>query len=118
LALLGAALLVGLLAGALAYPFSLVGISMFYVAKRRTRKFLNLQDALAHPPFLIPLAAPALAPLKPADIGARYCGRNHVFTTVPSVRLLIDGGQTYPEMLTAIGSAQHSLILETYILRE
>lgn len=34
------------------------------------------------------------------------------------VALLVDGGQAFPAMLRAIGSAKHAILIETYILRD
>jgi len=126
-ALLGAALVLGFLSGALTYPATLIALTFFYDAKIRTQQYIPWGAPKRPAPFEIPPALPApersgssvLLPeeLSGGQLRERYCGNVREFFDADSVRLLIDGGQAYPEMLAAIASARETLVLETYILR-
>ena len=117
LSLSSAAIIMGGCAGVLAYPVSLIALSFFYDAKFRTRQYLELKDRPRLPPFAILAPPPDDVPVDCADLQAHYCGIKHRFMNCDAVRLLIDGGEAYPEMLAAIASAHKTLVLETYILR-
>ena len=115
--LFAAALLLGFISGALTYPPTLIALTFFYDAKIRTLQYIpwGAQQRLA--PFEIPPAPPAPGEASIGQLRVRYCGNVRDFFDAESVRLLIDGGQAYPEMLAAIASARETLVLETYILR-
>ncbi len=117
-ALGGAALLVGGCAGVSIYPVSLIALSFFYDAKFRTQQYLELADRPRSQPFVIPPPPPNDVPVDYADLQAHYCDTKHRIMNGEAVRLLIDGGEAYPEMLAAIASARSTLVLETYILRD
>ncbi len=117
-ALFATVMLTGLAAGAAAYPVSLIAVSFFYDAKSRTKQFLRMGGEAGFRPFIVPLTPLSAAPLSCDDVRALYCGKKHRFMQAASARLLIDGGQAYPEMLAAIEAARVSLVLETYILRD
>jgi cardiolipin synthase len=55
--------------------------------------------------------------LSTSQILSQYARQSWRFQPADSVKLLIDGEQTFPEMLSAINSAQQTIDLETFILR-
>ena len=117
-ALCGAALLLGVIVASSTYPVTLVALTFFYDAKLRTQAYLPWGKPKAHKPFVIPPPGALEAPLNMEQLRVRYCGSKTRFFTADSVRLLIDGGQAFPEMLAAIDSAREIVVLETYILRD
>jgi len=111
-------LVLGLVAGALTYPVSLISISFFYDAKLRAQRYLEWSRAHQAEPFKLTAVPDWPEPLATSDVIWKYCGAKREFHTCESVLLLIDGGEAFPEMLAAIASARKTLVLETYILRD
>ena len=112
------ALLSGGVVGAVTYPFSLIAFSFFYDAKYRTQQYLDWKPRTRLEAFSVPIVPDCPKDLSRDALREMYCGRKHPFMLCASAHLLIDGGQAYPEMLHAIGSARKTLVLETYILRD
>ena len=68
------------------------------------------------PQIVLP-ASPA-APPDYREILHRYGRQDMRFVPASSIRLLVDGAQAFPPMLSAIDGAEREVALETYILRD
>jgi cardiolipin synthase A/B len=67
------------------------------------------------------LVVASAAPAKPPSshrLRLRYGRRDMRFVSAHAVRLLVNAGEAYPEMLAAIGCATDHVELETYTLRD
>ena len=78
---------------------------------------LNLRsELLPHAPVVLP-EPPAVAADCPAIL-SRYGRRDMTFVSALGARLLVNGAQAFPLMLSAIDGAERDVALETYILRD
>ncbi|MGD0091165.1 MAG: DUF2062 domain-containing protein [Planctomycetota bacterium] len=107
-------LVTGVAAAVCSYAVSLTALTVFYGYRLRRRIERGLGPQVLHGHFAVPESGAAEAPDRAAVM--RYAmAKAHV--VAPSVKLLTDGKQAYPEMLAAIEGAEKSVDLETYILR-
>jgi cardiolipin synthase len=107
-------LFAGLLAAAISYPLMVIGV-WTWRARRRRQRLIRGRKKEAPPPLELPGGdAP---PPAPADALARYARAPQEFECAGSVRLLVDGGEAFPEMLAAIEGARQTVNLETYMIR-
>jgi cardiolipin synthase len=107
-------LFAGLLAAAISYPLTVIGVWTWRARRRRHRLIRGRKKEVAPPLELPGRDAP---PPAPADVLARYAREPQGFECAERVRLLVDGGEAYPEMLAAIEGARQTVDLETYMVR-
>jgi cardiolipin synthase len=107
-------LVTGLMAAAVSYPLSVVAV-WTWRARRRSVRLIRSRKREAAPPLELP-GRDAPAPT-PAEALARYAREPQEFECAERVRLLVDGGEAYPEMLAAIEGARRTVDLETYMIR-
>ncbi|HYG76160.1 MAG TPA: DUF2062 domain-containing protein [Planctomycetota bacterium] len=105
----------GTFMAALAYPVSLILIA--YLQARRLRMRALRGIGLRPPRGKLEIADVTLPENGHAGALLRYAVRRETYVQADSVLLLVDGRQAYPEMLRCIENAEHSVDLETYILR-
>jgi cardiolipin synthase len=105
------ALLTGAMAAAAAYPATVVVTWTWRAWRARSRLRQGLVPAG-------PLVLPQGQPLGCEAALARYSRRPQRFDRASAIRLLVDGREAFPEMLTAIDAAVRTLDLETYILAD
>jgi len=113
------AILVGLRAVSLAIAvvaYLLIAMAVWTWRARRRKREADERLSPATPrPFGLPeTVEPALTQ---AEALATYAHRPDRFRRASAVKLLVDGREAFPEMLTAIESATAAVSLETYILR-
>ena len=104
----------GALLAAASYPLTVVAV-WTWRARRRRRRVAKGLAAPPLPPFVLdPAPCPQLG--REEAIG-RYALRAEAFLEAQSVKLLVDGRQAFPAMLSAIAQARDTVDLETYILQ-
>lgn len=105
-------LLTGVGLAAVSYPLTLIAVWAWRTSRRRRRllrrRWTPRKRALALPAGEPPSAAEALA----------YCRGSAHFRLTDDVRLLVDGRESYGQMLSAIQYAGSSVDLETYMIRD
>lgn len=97
---------------ALSYPLAIIAVWTWRARKRAERIARGLGPRKRRP-FNIEGCGAALAG---AEAMAHYALHPERFVQADSVKLLINGEQTFPEMLAAIDGARQTVDLETYIL--
>lgn len=97
-----------------AYVLTVMAVWMWRVRRGKRLAGKGFPPA---PPSLLVLPKAGGPPLTRHEILAVYARRPAQFERALSVKLLVDGREAYPEMLTAIESATATVVLETYILR-
>jgi len=107
-------LVTGLMAAAVSYPLAVIAV-WTWRARRRSLHLIRGHKKGAPPPFELP--SPDAPPPAPADALARYARAPRDFERAERVRLLVDGGEAFPEMLAAIERARRTVDLETYMIR-
>jgi len=108
-------ILSGMAAAIISYPISLVSLSIYYSYRLRKRMEQGMRPQQPVGEFPIPPSGAA----EPADsaTAVEYGLHAAAYVRADTAKLLVDGRQAYPEMLAAIAAAEHSVDLETYILR-
>jgi cardiolipin synthase len=107
-------LVTGLTAAAISYPLAVIAV-WTWRARRRSVRLIRIHKKEAASPLELPgRDAP---PPAPAEALARYARAPQEFECAERVRLLVDGGEAYPEMLAAIEGARQTVDLETYMIR-
>ena len=92
-------LVTGLVAAAVSYPLAVIAV-WTWRARRRSLRLIRGRKKEAPQPFELPgRDAP---PPAPAEALARYARAPQEFERAERVRLLVDGGEAFPEMLAAI----------------
>jgi cardiolipin synthase len=106
-------LITGLAAAVISYPLAVIAV-WTWRARRRSLRLIRSRKKEAPPPLVLPGGD---APPGPAEALARYARVPQQFECADRVRLLVDGGEAYPEMLAAIEGARRTVDLETYMIR-
>ncbi|MGD1001339.1 MAG: DUF2062 domain-containing protein [Candidatus Brocadiia bacterium] len=107
-------LVTGLIAAAISYPLAVIAV-WTWRARRRSLRLIRSRKKEA--PRTLELPGSDAPPPAPADALARYARAPQEFECAERVRLLVDGGEAFPEMLAAIEGARRTVDLETYMIR-
>ncbi|MGO8703039.1 MAG: DUF2062 domain-containing protein [Candidatus Brocadiia bacterium] len=104
----------GLVAAAVSYPLAVIAVWTWRARRRSLRRTRGRKKEAPRPLELPGENAPAQPP---AAALARYARTPQEFECAGRVRLLVDGGEAFPEMLAAIEGARRTVDLETYMIR-
>ncbi len=107
-------LVTGLIAAAISYPLAVIAV---WTWRARRRSLRLVRGRKMEPPRPFELPAGEIAEQPPAEALARYARAPQEFDCADGVRLLVDGGEAFPEMLAAIEGARQAVDLETYMIR-
>jgi cardiolipin synthase len=107
-------LVTGLIAAAVSYPLAVIAVRTWR-ARRRSLRLIRGRKKEAPPPLVLPSGDGPLP--APGDALVRYARAPQEFERADRVRLLVDGGEAFPEMLATIEGAQRTVDLETYMIR-
>jgi len=106
-------IVVGLIVAIVVIPAAVAGVVVW---RGQGRVRISTLPVMSPPPPLVLATGGDMLDLCSREV-SRYVLQADRFVPAQKAKLLVDGRQTYPEMLGAIEGAKHSVDFETYILR-